>query len=172
MINNKPNGAGNYNGGLYIPKNKDRVLMVNDKGGMYYRSSWEYKTMIWLDNLESVRKWGAECIKIPYQLKKPDKSGVLSISNHTYYPDFYYELEFNDGQVRKILLEVKPLKQSIEPKIIEGKRYTKNQLKNLRYDIDEYNRNMSKWTAAIKWCDNNGAEFRLLTEKTIKEMFI
>lgn len=172
MINNKPNGAGNYAHGLYIPKNKEKVIKLNDKGGIYYRSSWEYKTLIWLDNLEHIVRWGCECIGIPYQLKKPDKSGILSISNHTYYPDFYYTIKNSDGSLRNILLEVKPLKQTKEPILKEGKRLTKKQLKNFEYDINEYNRNLSKWEAAINWCKNNNADFKLLTEELVNKMFI
>lgn len=49
MINNAPNspkknnGEAKYHQGNYIPQNKDKVLKLNSKGGIYYRSSWEKK---------------------------------------------------------------------------------------------------------------------------------
>jgi hypothetical protein len=42
MLNSKPNNS-NYNQGNYIPQYKDKVLKLNNQGGIYYRSSWEKK---------------------------------------------------------------------------------------------------------------------------------
>ena len=66
MINSKPSNK-KYHGGNFIPKNKDKVLKLNSEGGVYYRSSWEQKIMIWLDLKDEIFQWGAECLEIPYQ---------------------------------------------------------------------------------------------------------
>ncbi len=42
MINSKPNNSA-YNSGLYIPINKNKVLKLNEQGGLFFRSSWEKK---------------------------------------------------------------------------------------------------------------------------------
>ena len=56
MLNSKPNNS-NYNQGNYVPKNKDKVLKLNNNGGVYFRSSWEKKIMTWLDLNEKIIKW-------------------------------------------------------------------------------------------------------------------
>ena len=144
MINNKPNGVGNYRQGLFVPTNKDKVYKLNEKGGIYYRSSWELTTMQYMDKNDDVILWGCECIEIPYQLKKPDKLGILTVTNHRYYPDFYYKLRMADKSIREILLEVKPAEQTRPPKFKETSRLTTKQLESYKWGIDEYNRNMSK----------------------------
>ena len=80
MLNSKPNNK-NYNQGLYIPKNTDKVLKLNNQGGIYFRSSWEKKFMIYLDHNERIVSWGCEMIKIPYQ-QIHNVDGVPTIKNH------------------------------------------------------------------------------------------
>ena len=46
MINSAPSNS-NYKQGLYVPNNKDKVIKLNSKGGLFYRSSWEKRIMIW-----------------------------------------------------------------------------------------------------------------------------
>lgn len=170
MINNKPNGVGNYRQGLFVPKNHSKVYKLNEKGGIYYRSSWELTTMQYMDNSDDVILWGCECIEIPYQMKKPDKLGILTVSNHRYFPDFYYKMRMKDGSIREILLEVKPVEQTKPPKFKETSRLTEKQLKNYKWSIDEYNRNMSKWEAAINYCTPKGIEFKILVKEQVDRM--
>jgi len=108
MINSKPNNPGKYNQGNYVPVNKDKVLKLNTEGGVYFRSSWEKHIMVWLDHKEEVIKWGAECMKIPYQMTHY-KGGDVSVKSHTYYPDFFYEMRIN-GVLKQVVVEVKPQK--------------------------------------------------------------
>jgi hypothetical protein len=37
MLNSKPNNS-QYHQGLYVPKNKDKVIKLNSQGGLFYRS--------------------------------------------------------------------------------------------------------------------------------------
>ena len=170
MLNSKPNGAGNYRQGNFIPINKDKVIKLNDKGGLYYRSSWELTAMRYFDNAERVVSWGAECITIPYQMKKYDSTGMYNLSKHRYYPDFYYELLMEDGSKRKILLEVKPIEQTRPPILKESSRLSAKQLKSYQWSINEYNRNMAKWEASIEYCKNKGIEFKVLTKEVVDQM--
>jgi len=170
MLNSKPNGAGNYRQGLFVPQNGDKVYKLNEKGGLYYRSSWELTAMKYFDMQENVVLWGAECIEVPYQLKKPNKLGELKVTNHRYYPDFYYKLKLNDGSIREILLEVKPKEQTRPPKWKETHRMSQKQLKNYEWAINEYNRNMSKWEATLAYCVPKGIDFKILVKEQVDRM--
>ena len=60
--------------------------------------------MKWCDYTTSVKEWGSEEIIIPYISPVDGK-------RHRYFPDFYVKI-----QNRKYLVEVKPFKQTLEPK--------------------------------------------------------
>tara|TARA_R110000772_G_scaffold47250_1_gene108101 strand:- start:2800 stop:3339 length:540 start_codon:yes stop_codon:yes gene_type:complete len=170
MINSRPNGVGNYRQGLYVPLNKDKVFKLNEQGGLYYRSSWELTAMKYFDMCEDVSLWGCECIEIPYQLTKPDKFGVVKVTNHRYFPDFYYKLKMKDNTIREILLEVKPVEQTRPPKWKDGSRLTQKQLKSYEWSINEYNRNMCKWEATLEYCVPKGIEFKFLVKEHVDIM--
>ena len=108
MINSKPNNK-NYNQGNFIPVNKDKVMKLNTNGGVYFRSSWEKRIMTWLDNKPEILMWGAECLKIPYQMTHFE-NGDTRVKNHVYHVDFYYEMRVN-GVLRQVVAEVKPQKE-------------------------------------------------------------
>jgi hypothetical protein len=169
MINNKPTNNSNYRQGLFIPDNKEKVYKLNEKGGLYYRSSWELTAMKYFDNSSNITLWGAECVEIPYQLKKPDKHGIYKVSNHRYYPDFYYRLKTKE-KTREILLEVKPEEQTKPPKIKSKTNLSKKQLESYKWAIEEYNRNMSKWEAALEYCDKKGFEFKILVKSQVDRL--
>ena len=82
-----------------------------DPNNVIYRSSWEYKFMKWCDLTPSIQEWGSEEIIIPYISPVDGKK-------HRYFPDFYVKINN-----QKYLVEVKPLKQTKEPKT--QKRMTK-----------------------------------------------
>lgn len=165
MINSAPRSNNSYKQGLYIPKNIDKLIKLNDKGGIYYRSGLEEKMMIYLDRNEKIVKWGAECIKIPYtKTEWKNSDSELKTTYHNYYPDFYYELIKEDGSISKVVAEVKPHSQTIEP-TLKHINPTAKQLRNFEYDIKEWNRNLSKWTEMINFCEKKGMEFIIITEK-------
>ena len=87
-------------------------------------------------------------------------------SDHNYYPDFYYELKKSDGSIRRVVAEVKPLKETQEPKV--PSKATSKQLKNFEYDLKMYNKNLSKWKHMIEYCDRKGFEFIIITEQYLK----
>lgn len=174
MINSRPTNK-NYHNGNFVPENKDKVIKLNSEGGVYYRSSLEKKFMIWLDNQEKITKWGAECLKIPYQLTHYKKDGDIQLKNHIYYPDFYYEMRLSDGTLRQVVVEVKPMKEyQMVVNLQEGKlespknKTTLKKLKNLEYDVKMARKNKQKWESMIKFCDMKGFEFIVVTEKHLK----
>jgi hypothetical protein len=174
MLNSKPNNS-KYHQGNFIPQNKEKVLKLNTQGGIYYRSGLELKVMTFLDSSDRISKWGAECIAIPYQLTHYESNGDINLKNHTYYPDFYYELSSSNGDIRKVVAEVKPMKEFNMVKMIQEKKINipegsnLKKLKNLEYDVKMAQKNMKKWETMIKFCDKKGWEFIVITEEVLKK---
>ena len=172
MLNSKPNNK-NYNQGNYVPINKDKVIKLNSYSGVYFRSSWEKKIMYWLDNNDKIIKWGAECMKIPYQMTHFD-NGDSKIKEHCYYPDFYYEMRLDNGVLKQVVVEVKPMKEyNMVIALNEGKlqvpeKGTKK-LKNFEYDLKMAYKNKNKWETMINWCNKKGYEFIIITEEHLKK---
>ena len=116
-----------------------------------YRSLWERSYMKKLDLNENILEWSSEEIALPY--KSPLDNRI-----HKYYPDFYVKERLSDGTIKKYIVEIKPKKQTLEPKV--PKRKTKGYL----YEVMEYAKNQSKWNSAREYCKDHGYEFKILTE--------
>lgn len=122
-----------------------------------YRSSWEQRVCYYMDHNENVIKWASEPFKIKYFLPTDGKW-------HTYTPDFYCEINTNQG--KKIqLIEVKPKKQSKKPK--PPKKKTAKSLRNFKKLQLEVFKNEMKWEAARKLCEQKGWGWEILTEDNI-----
>ena len=121
-----------------------------DYHNIIYRSSWEYKFMVWCDRSSSVTEWGSEEIVIPYISPADGR-------RHRYFPDFYVKI----GR-KKYMVEVKPLRQTKQPK--KQKRQTKAYIT----EVVTYAINQAKWEAAREYCKDRGWEFMLITEKELK----
>ena len=115
-----------------------------------YRSSWEYKFMVWADTSTSVTEWGSEEIVVPYISPVDGK-------RHRYFPDFYIKVKG-----KKYMVEVKPLYQTKEPKT--QKKIDKKYIR----EVVTYSVNRAKWKAAQKFCKANGWQFQIITEKELK----
>jgi len=164
MINSAPRQSGKYKQGLFIPNNKDKVIKLNTQGGLYYRSGLEQKMMVYLDNNSGIKFWGAEHLRIPYvKTEWVSEHQEFKTSEHSYYPDFYYELHREDGSVSKVVAEVKPSSETKEPKLSDNP--TSKQLKNFEYALKMYNKNLSKWKYMIEYCERKGFEFIIITEQ-------
>ena len=81
---------------------------------------------------------------------------------HRYFMDLYVLFE----NKQEYLIEIKPEKQTIEPKVQQRK--TKKYLK----EVMTYVKNQSKWRAAKKYADDRGWIFQVWTEKTMKKLGI
>lgn len=174
MLNSKPNNPSKYHQGNFVPKNKDKVLKLNNQGGVYYRSSWEKKIMVWLDLNKSISMWGAECMRIPYQLTHIE-NGDVKIKQHSYFPDFYYEMRDSEGVLKQVVVEVKPQKDYEDTILFEkglfkiDEKKTLKQLRNLEYRFKMAQKNSEKWKTMIKWCEKKGYEFIIITEIHLKK---
>ena len=62
-------------------------------------------------------------------------------------------------------MTVKPYSETIEPKLSGNP--TSKQMKNFEYALKMYNKNLSKWTYMIEYCERKGFEFIIITEKIL-----
>ena len=124
-----------------------------------YRSSWEYKFMVYCDKTEGVLEWSSECVKVKYY-------NPITKKNHYYYPDFYMKVKKADGTIKKYIVEIKPSSHLKKPK--QPKRVTEKALNNYRYISNQYIKNVFKADAAKKAAASVGMEYIILTEKSLK----
>ena len=125
-----------------------------DPTNIIYRSLWERKFMVYCDKNTKILEWGSEEIALPYI--SPHDSRV-----HRYFPDFYIKVQENTGKIKRYLIEVKPLKQTVKPK--KPKRQTKGYIR----EAFEYARNQAKWKAAKEYCADRMWEVKVITEKEL-----
>jgi len=172
MLNSRPNNK-NYHQGLYIPVNKDKVLKLNDKGGIYYRSSLEKKMMIFLDHSKPIRMWSAESIEIPY-FSNEVKNGDLEQVKRRYYPDFYYEQVLSNGEIKKVIAEVKPKSEYDDAVLLKEGKFTVpdkasiKKMQSLEYKFKMAQKNLAKWETMLEFCKMKGFEFIIITDEILK----
>ena len=106
-----------------------------DPTNIIYRSLWERKFCVYCDTNENILEWGSEEIIVPYRSPVDNRY-------HRYFPDFYIKVKDKNGKIKKMIIEIKPYKQCIEPKV--QKRKTKGYI----YEVVEYAKNQAKWNAA------------------------
>ena len=139
--------------GKYRPTNRKKYK--GDPTNIIYRSLWELKFMKYCDLNENILEWGSEEIVIPY---------VSPIDNrvHRYFPDFYVRVRSKTGRIEKLIIEIKPLKQTTPPK--------KQQRRTKRYitEVTTYAVNDAKWKAAREYCADRNWQFKILTEKELR----
>ena len=136
----------------YTPINKDKY--IGDSNNIICRSLWERKVCKYLDTNKNIIRWGSEEVTIPYY-------SPVDRKYHRYFPDFIVEKEGNDGEIETILIEVKPFKQTLKPKV--KKKKSKSYIREcITYEI-----NSAKWKSAQEYCRKNGWKFLVLTEKDI-----
>jgi hypothetical protein len=119
-----------------------------------YRSLWERKFMVYCDNNQNILEWGSEEVIVPYR-------SPIDNRYHRYFPDFYIKVKESNSMIKKMIIEIKPFKQCIEPKVKQRKT------KGYIYEVVEYAKNQAKWNAAKEWCLDRGYEFKVLTENEL-----
>ena len=138
--------------GKYKPKCPRKYK--GDPTNIIYRSLWERKFMVYCDSTTNILEWGSEEIVLPY--RSPIDNKV-----HRYYPDFYIKVRESTGKIKRYLIEVKPKKQTIAPKV------QKKKTKSYIYEVYEYAKNQAKWKAAAEYCKDRLWEFKVLTENEL-----
>ena len=152
---NKTLGKKNLNfvQGIFKPKNQNKYY---GKGDIIYRSMLELKAFRYLDNNPNVLSWSSESVVIPYE--SPADGRV-----HRYFVDLVAKLKTKEGVIKKLLIEVKPEKQTKPPIITPRKKQ-----KTILYEKYQYAINTAKWQAAQSWCKTKGYTFLILNEKHLK----
>ena len=138
--------------GKYRPNNP--LKYKGDYRNIIYRSLWELKFMKYCDSNQNILEWGSEEFWLPYR-------SPLDNRVHRYFPDFYIKVRETTGKINKMVIEVKPKKQCMEPK--RPKKKTRGYI----YEVREYARNQAKWKAAKSYCLDRGYEFKILTENEL-----
>jgi hypothetical protein len=140
----------NFTQGIFKPKNPKKY-----KGTLpiIYRSSLELSSFRFLDNSSNVLSWGSESVIIPYQSPKDGKI-------HRYFVDLVAEIKMKDNTIKKVLIEVKPEKQTKPPTESPRKKQ-----KTVLYEKYNYAVNLAKWEAAKKWATKKEYLFFILNEK-------
>lgn len=150
-----PSNPTKYHQGKYKIKNPNKYM--GNPMDIVYRSSWEYKFMVYCDLTPEVIRWGSETLTIPYV----DYKG----KSRRYIPDFYVETRNSQFPelMNRFLIEIKPDAETREP--IIPKTISEKKLKNLQYACGVWQKNKHKWYYANEWCKRRDIQFKLVTEK-------
>ncbi len=141
--------------GRYKPTNPQKYK--GDPTNIIYRSLLERRFMVWCDINSSVLEWNSEEVVVPY--KSP-----IDTRYHRYFVDFWVRYRDKNGNLRACLIEVKPHKQTMEPKKKEGSAKPTRRYLN---EVMTWGVNQAKWKAATEYCKDRNWEFKILTEKQL-----
>ncbi len=114
--------------------------------------------MVFCDNNSNVLKWASEELSIPY-------FSPIDNRMHLYYVDFIIEVKAADGKVKTYLVEIKPERQTKQPKDSQNKSK-----RTFLKEMSTWTINNRKWQAAEKFAKENNWEFKIITEKTLGKM--
>lgn len=131
--------------GTYTPKNPEKYI---GKHAPRYRSGWELRVMMFLDENKHITHWASEAISIQY---RNPLTGKLSM----YVPDFFVVYENKFHQLKAEIVEVKPKSQT---SLKEAKS---------RQDQAHAIVNQAKFAAAMAYCKQHGYVFRVVSEDSI-----
>lgn len=137
--------------GFFIPKKPLKVINImetSEPQPIVYRSGWEKQFAEWCDSTDAIIRWGSEVIRILY--KDPIRNKMSF-----YTPDFYIEYIDNEKKLRKVLIEIKPLKETTLKESSDG------------YDKLMVAKNTMKWASAIEYCKKRNIEFKVMHERNL-----
>ena len=143
---------------IYRPKNPKKY--VGNTSKIICRRSWERIFCNFCENCytnDSIVSWASEEFSIPY---------ISPIDNkrHRYYPDFLIKVKEADGKIKKYVIEIKPKKQTVKPKMKTDSRKRSRMTNSYATELKNYAVNVAKWNAAIEFCKDNSLEFSIITE--------
>ena len=135
--------------GKYRPSYPNKYK--GDPTNIIYSSLWERKFMVFCDKNNKILEWGSEELALPYR-------SPLDNRIHRYFPDFYIKVKEGNGYTQKYLIEIKPKKQTVEPKI------KKKKTRGYIYEVTEWAKNQAKWKVAQEFCEDRQWKFKIITE--------
>ena len=136
---------------IFTPVNREKYV---GHWPIVARSSWETKMMKFLDSDPRVLQWSSESIVIGY-------INPITHKPTRYYPDFLVKLTDGTNEWFEVI-EIKPYKQTIPPKITKGKKR-----KTILTEAKAWALNSAKWTAALAYCQARNFRFRIMTEREL-----
>ena len=139
--------------GKYYPRYPKKYK--GNPQNIIYRSLWERKFMNYCDLNENILEWASEEFWIPYL--DPTTNRV-----RRYFPDFFIKYKDKDSNIRRSVIEVKPMRETLEPKATKGKSR-----KTMINESMTYVKNQAKWKAAKEFCADRKLEFKIMTEKEL-----
>jgi hypothetical protein len=142
--------------GVFRARNPNKYK--GNPSNIIYRSRWELKLMMKLDEHPDVLEWSSEEIVIPYR-------SPIDGRMHRYFPDFFVKQRNRDGIVECLLIEVKPYAQTQKPTLME----TRNSKPTKRYinEVMTWGINSAKWKAAEEYCKDRQWKFVIMSEKEL-----
>lgn len=141
-----------YKQGVFKPLHPEKYKGDLKKNPPVFRSSWELTFMSKMDKHPDVVQWSSEGVVIPY--KSP-----LDNKYHRYFVDFYVKLKDKDGNIKEMIIEVKPKNQVKEPV-----RRKNQQDRTFIREVMTWGINQAKWDAARAAAKNKGWSFEIFTE--------
>lgn len=138
--------------GIFTPINPGKYS--GNAKNIIYRSSWELICMRRFDIDPNILTWASEELAIPYVDRASGRQ-------RRYFPDFVIKKLGKDGQIKVIIIEIKPYAQSVPPE-----RGTKTERRFLT-ECKTFATNYSKWEYAKAWATAKGWEFVVLTERQL-----
>lgn len=145
---------GKYSQGKYVPRNP--IKYQGNPNDIWYRSSWEWRMMDWLDKNPQVLKWSSETTVIPYRSPLDENRKI-----RRYFVDFKATIKNNRGEESTYLIEIKPKIQTQPP--VMKTRTTKRYLT----EAQTFCTNKAKWEAATTYANQRGYKFVVLTEEDL-----
>lgn len=139
-----------YNQGFFIPTRPGKcgnIVSLSEPQPIIYRSGWEKSFCESCDSTDAIIYWASECVKILYPNPLTNKMSF-------YVPDFIIKYIDKSGQLKKEMIEIKPMKESKLSEAGNG------------YDRLMIAKNAMKWQAAINFCNKRGYKFRVLTDNS------
>jgi len=146
-----------YHKGKFKPRNPHKYKGAHKN--IIYRSGWELRYMVHLDNSPDIVAWSSEPFPIDYYTKHDQ-------SWHHYWPDFWVKLSSGETY----LVEVKPHKETKPPRKTKRKNNYLEERRRRYREVARWRKfeiNQAKWNAARKLCEMNKWEFVLVTEREL-----
>jgi len=143
---------------IFIPKNPKKY--VGNASNIICRSNWERVFCERCDTNDNIVTWASEEFSIPY-------ISPLDNKRHRYYPDFLIKVKEPDGKFKKYVIEIKPRKQTVKPKMKTDSRKRPRMTNSYAKELNNYAVNVAKWNAAIEFCKDNSLEFQIITEDNL-----
>ena len=135
--------------GKYTPENPQKYR--GDTSKIVYRSSYEVRFFRWCDINTNVLAWSSEEVIIPY-------INPFDHQPHRYFVDAWIKVQTKNGDTKEYLVEIKPERYQVEPKI------PKKRTKQFLQEVVQWKVNQSKWKAARAFAKTRGWEFILVGE--------